>query len=141
MTLEPSAPDRAERRNRVLSIWLVRLSAIVLFAIGVSYWIRLVGIYDGPLWRFDLMPIWWKAAATMLAVLAPVAGVGLWMTVSWGVVIWVIVALVEAFMHLGFPALFGPPTPWLWFHLVGLSLYVVLRTIVWWERWRRLRRP
>lgn len=141
MTLESSAPDRAERRNRVLSIWLVRLSAIVLFAIGVFYWVRLVGIYEGPLWRFDLMPIWWKIAATMLAVLAPVAGVGLWMTVSWGIVIWVIVALVEAFMHLGFPDLFGPPTSWLLFHLVGLSLYVVLRTIAWWERWRRLRRP
>ncbi|WP_224007650.1 DUF6163 family protein [Aureimonas sp. SA4125] len=122
-------------------VWLLRLSAMVLFAIGIFYWVRLVGIYDGPLWRFDLMPIWWRVAATVLAVLAPVAGVGLWMVVSWGAVIWIIVALVEAVMHLGFPGLFGSPTPWMFFHLVGLSALAVLRLVAAWVRWRRLRRP
>ena len=141
MTLESQVYDKAERLNRLLTVWLLRLCGVALFAIGIIYWVRLVGIYDGPLWRFDLMPIWWRVAAPTLAVLAPVAGVGLWMTVSWGAVIWVIVAMVEAVMHLGFPSLFGGETPWLLFHAVGLSLLVMLRLIAGWERWRHLRRP
>ena len=140
MTLESRELDRAERLNRLLTIWLLRLCGFALFAIGIAYWVRLVGIYDGPLWRFDLMPIWWRIAAPILAVLAPIAGVGLWMTVSWGAVIWVIVALVETVMHFGFPDLFGTSTPWLVFHFIGLSLLASLRLIGWWERWQRLRR-
>lgn len=140
MTITTTPQDRAEKLNRSLTVWLFRLAALVMFGLGVGYWVRLVGIHDGPLWRFDLMPIGWKIAAPALAVLYPVAGVGLWMTVSWGAVIWMIVALVEAVMHLGFPDLFGGVTIWLMFHLFGLSMLAVLRLVDWWERRQRLRR-
>ena len=129
---------KAEAFNRALAVWLYRLAAIVMFVAGVGYWIRLVGIDEGPLNRFDLMPLWWKIAAPALAVLYPVAGIGLWLTVGWGAVVWVLIALIEAVMHLGFPELFGPNLLWLGFHLWGLGMLAVIRVVGLYER-RRLR--
>ena len=140
MTLPVPPEEKAERLNRLLTVWLLRIAAVCLFGLGVDIWIRLVGIEDGPLNRFDLMPIWWKIAAPALAVLYPVAGVGLWMTVSWGAVTWAIVAAVEIIMHLVFPELFGGMTLLIVLHLFGLSMLLLLRVIGWWETRRRLHR-
>ena len=79
-------------------------------------------------------------AAPALAVLCPVAGVGLWMTVSWGIVIWTLIAVIEAVMHFGFPELFGGPTLWLMAHVGGLSMLAVLKLIGWREGQQRLGR-
>lgn len=136
LALPPEA--KSERVNRLLTAWLFRLAALGMFFLGMEYWVRLVGFYDGALWRFDLMPVWWKVAASALAVLYPVAGVGLWLTVSWGVVLWAIVAIVEAVMHFLFPALFGGITPWVFAHLIGLSLLAILRIIGWLDHRKRL---
>jgi hypothetical protein len=67
--------------------WFQRIVAVYCLLFGVLYWVRLVGFYPGPLWRFDLMPIHWQVAAVTLAVLFPIAAAGLWMLASWGPVI------------------------------------------------------
>ena len=83
--------------------------ALYCLLFGVLYWIRLIGIYDGALWRFDLMPVHWRVTTVVLAAFFPFAGIGLWMMASWGPVIWFICAATEAVMYLGFPELFGQP--------------------------------
>jgi hypothetical protein len=140
MTIPVMPEERADRLNRLLTVWLLRIAGACLFGLGVDVWIRLVGIHAGPLNRFDLMPIWWKIAAPALAVLYPVAGVGLWMTVSWGAVTWAILAAVEIVMHLVFPELFGGVTLLVVLHLSGLSMLLLLRLTGWWETRRRLLR-
>ena len=141
MTIELTPQEsQSETLNQTLTIWLYRVSALVLFAVGIGYWIRLVGVSDGPFDRFDLMPLWWKMAAPALAVLYPVAGIGLWLPASWGAVIWILIALVEAVMHLGFPQLFGSDLVWLGFHVWGLGMLGVLRLIGWREARRARRR-
>lgn len=64
--------------------WFVRILALVALASGVFYWVRLIGIHPGLLWRFDLMPWTWQTAVVALAVLMPVAATGLWMRAPWG---------------------------------------------------------
>ena len=140
MTLTLPPEEKAERLNRLLTIWLLRTAALALFAMGLFYWVRLVGIYEGALWRFDTMPLWWKISAPALAVLYPVAGVGLWMTVSWGAVTWTIIVIVETIMHLGFPDLFDGMTLLVFLHFFGLGLLLLLRLTGWWELRQRLRR-
>ncbi len=88
---------------------------------------RLIGYYEGPLNRFDLMPVHWQVAATSLAVLFPVAASGLWMVVSWGPVIWVAAALAETIMYLGFPNLFGVKPIALIAHAAVAVLYIAFR--------------
>ena len=140
MTIAVPPEEKADRLNRLLTVTLLRVAGVCLFMLGVETWIRLVGIYDGPLNRFDLMPLWWKIAAPALAVLYPVAGVGLWMAVSWGAVTWAIVAAVEIIMHVVFPELFGGVTLLVILHISGLSLLLVLRLIDWWVTRQRLHR-
>ena len=87
--------------------WFHRIIAAYSLLFGVLYWIRLIGIYDGTQWRFDLMPVHWQVATVTLAVLFPFAASGLWMLASWGPVIWFLCAAIETVMHVGFPDLFG----------------------------------
>ncbi|KQQ91541.1 DUF6163 family protein [Aureimonas sp. Leaf324] len=139
MTLEIFDRDRDETINRTLIVWLCRIAGLAMFGMGLVYWIRLIGVFDGPLWRFDLMPVWWRIACPSLAVLYPVAGTGLWLAASWGGVIWILVAACEGVMRLGFPHLFGTDPLLLGGHAFGLALLAALRIVGAVERHRRLR--
>lgn len=140
MTIEIFTRDKDETLSRSLTVWLCRVVGLALFGMGLVYWTRLVGIYDGPLWRFDLMPVWWRIAAPTLAVLYPVAGIGLWMIASWGTVIWILIVVVETVMHLGFPQFFGQEPIIVGLHISALALLGVLRVVTAFERRRRRRR-
>lgn len=87
--------------------WFHRVVAFYCLVLGLSYWVRLVGYYEGTAWRFDLMPPHWQVAAVSLAVLFPFAASGLWMLASWGPVIWFACAAIETIMYAGLPYLFG----------------------------------
>lgn len=137
---ERASGERSERLNRLLVVVLCRLAGLLMFALGMLYWIRIVGIHEGALWRFDLMPTAWKVASASLAVLYPVAGVGLWMTVSWGAVIWALILIGEAIMHLGLPDIFGEAGLLLGVNALGFALLLMLRLVGWWEGRRRLSR-
>ncbi len=133
MTIQPFKQDPEGSLVRTLTVWLCRIAGLGLFGMGLVYWISLIGIFEGPLWRFDLMPVWWRFAAPTLAVLYPVAGIGLWLLASWGTVIWVLVAVVEAVMHLGFPHLFGGDLLTVILNTLGLAVLVALRIVAFFE--------
>lgn len=87
--------------------WFLRIVAAYCLFFGMLYWVRLIGVYDGPMWRYDLMPVHWQVASVMLAVFFPFAAIGLWMLSSWGPVIWFICAVTEVVMYGALPDLFG----------------------------------
>ncbi|WP_265515487.1 DUF6163 family protein [Nitratireductor luteus] len=120
LTVRPSSLDFASE----LFLRAVAISCLVL---GIAYWVRLLGFFDGPQWRFDLMPVYWQATAVPLAVLFPFAAVGLWALASWGPVVWFLCASMEAVMYAGFPHLYGA-RPWLLIlHGLVAVLYIALR--------------
>ena len=110
--------------------WFHRVIALYCLVFGVVYWVRLLGIYEGPLWRFDLMPVHWQFASASLAVLFPVAAIGLWMMVSWGPVIWVVAAAGEIIMHYGFPELFGARPVTIATHLFVAALFIAFEVAI-----------
>lgn len=121
--LHPSAVESA------FAIFL-RIVAAYCLLFGILYWTRLIGIYEGPLWRFDLMPIHWQVASVTLSVFFPFAAIGLWMLSSWGPVIWFICAITETVMYVGFPDLFGSRPLIVAAHLVVALAYTVFRVIL-----------
>lgn len=121
--LHPSAVESA------FAIFL-RIVAAYCLLFGILYWTRLIGIYDGPLWRFDLMPIHWQVAAVTLSVFFPFAAIGLWMLSSWGPVIWFICAITETVMYVGFPDLFGSRPLIVAAHLVVALAYAAFRIVL-----------
>lgn len=114
--------------------WFHRIIAAYCLLFGSLYWVRLIGYYDGPLWRFDLMPVHWQVAATILAAIYPFAGIGLWMLSSWGPVIWVICAMIEIVMYAGFPDLFGGKTTIVVSHTLVAVLYAAFRVVLYFQR-------
>jgi hypothetical protein len=110
-----------------LRAWILRLGSVFLFALTLDQWIGLVGVVEGPLGRFDLMPAGWRVASATLAVLYPVAGIGLWLLAPWGTVVWFLVAATLAVMSFGFPATFGTDILGLAPHVACLLVLLVLR--------------
>lgn len=104
-----------------------RVIAIFCLIAGVRYWALLMGMSELGAWRFDLLPVHWKIAAASLAVLWPVAGIGLWMIVSWGPVIWLVAAATEVIMHAGFPELYGSRWLLVLSHILVAVIYGIFR--------------
>jgi hypothetical protein len=114
--------------------WFLRIIAAYCLLFGVLYWIRLIGLHEGTLWRFDLMPIHWQVASVILAVFFPFAAIGLWMLSSWGPVIWFICAVTETTMYVGFPQLFGERWVIIASHLFVALLYVAFRVVIYLQK-------
>jgi len=112
-----------------MSLFL-RAVGIYCILLGLSYWMRLIGLYEGELWRYDLMPLYWRVAAVSLAILFPIAGAGLWMTASWGPVIWFICAASEVVMYIAFPEIFGWEPSVLIFHGLFAVIYLGFRVVI-----------
>lgn len=120
-------------------VWFIRLIALVALVSGVYYWIRLIGVQSGLLWRFDLMPWQWQTACVALALLMPVAATGLWMRAPWGPVLWVVAALGEIAIYSIFARHFEYRPLTVGFNAACILIYVVFRIMLYLEK-RRLSR-
>jgi hypothetical protein len=89
--------------------------------------------------RFDLLSLPWKVCATTLAVVFPVASLGLWLTVSWGPVVWVLAAGLQVLMHGVLPEIFGSNKLIVLTHGLVALMYLAFRIALWFEK-RRQRR-
>jgi hypothetical protein len=114
----------------VALFWFHRVVACYCLLFGLLYWVRMVGIYEGTNWRFDLMPVHWQLASVSLAVMFPFAASGLWMVASWGPVIWLICAATEGLMYVGLPHLFGGRYVVVLSHILVAAIYIGLRWMI-----------
>ena len=116
------------KRNRfevTLDAYLLGLS-FVMMVLGLRAWAAIVGLLDGPDATFlDMSPAW-KIALMHMAVVDPIAAVGLWMRSSWGRVVWIYAALAETTMHTVFYAALGPNFLLVLLHLVTLIGFIAL---------------
>lgn len=112
----------------------LRLIAGYSLLFGVLYWVRLVGVYDAPQWRFDIMTVEWQVAAATLAALFPFAAIGLWMTASWGPVIWFLCAAMETVMYAGLPEIYGHRPLVVVSHAFVAMVYIAFRLALHYQR-------
>ena len=75
------------------------IRAVFMRVLGLAWLMK--GLYGGALiiglfgYRFDTLEATAQASAAFSAIGDCIAGVGLWLTVSWGAVTWIAVALIE----------------------------------------------
>jgi uncharacterized protein DUF6163 len=109
-----------------LLILYLRAMAIILIGSGVIYWARIIGIVEWRgLWFWD-MPIAMQGAIVFFAVLDLVAATGLWLTVSWGTVMWIFRCFCQIVMHTVFSDLYGRRPYEISFYLLTITIYVLL---------------
>ena len=123
--LRPVPSPRVARAQGILNLYL-RSLAIVLLLLGLLHWMVILGVFVTPGLRFEVMPIHLQAATMVLAVSNLVAGVGLWLRVGWGVVVWVASALFEIVIHVFFSRYFGLNPLIIIFHVLTLLAYGAL---------------
>ena len=75
-------------------------------------------------------------AATALAVIYPVAALGLWLLVSWGPVIWVVAAGAEIVMFKVYPQIFGAKPLIVILHAAVAVTFVLFRAAILHQRAR-----
>lgn len=124
----------------ILFIVFLRLIAVSCLWFGLQYWSMLVGYSLQGHARFDLLNLPWKVAGAGLAVVFPVAALGLWLTVSWGPVIWLCAAGGQALMYGVWPEVFGSNPLVMILHAAVAILYVVFRVLLYMEKRQRRQR-
>lgn len=122
-----TARRREAGRVDMLYVMFMRVIALFLIVFAIQYWIRLVGIQQGADYRFDTMSEHWRMAASVLAVLLPVAALGLWGGYAWGVVLWLLAAATQIGMHAWLTGLFGRGDLLVAFHLLGIAVLIAFR--------------
>ncbi|MGF7157689.1 hypothetical protein GGR09_001052 [Bartonella heixiaziensis] len=89
---------------------------------------RLVGVFPGVLWRFDLMPWQWQFLSTTLAIIYPIALIGLWMHSLWGIVLWCIAASTETLAFYYVDLIHQPFIPL--FHGILFVVFMILQIMM-----------
>jgi hypothetical protein len=133
--IRPMKDPREERIGGLLDLY-IRSFSFVFLLLGLWHWAVIIGVITDAGMSFEAMPIEHKLTTINLGVADLVAGVGMWMRVAWGNVVWVYAALFEVAMHTVFRSTFGDHYPLVGFHLATLA---VLGTLALLERRSRRR--
>jgi len=123
-TVQPAAPTRS--RAETLLVQYVYFLSVVMLLFGLRQWAVILGVLSSPGGPFENMTAVWGAATMHIAVVDPVAAVGLWNQTAWGKVVWVYAALFEVALHTVFIGTFGGDLPVVGFHLFTVAVFILL---------------
>lgn len=125
--LRPKPPGPVTGEDKPVTDWtqnlvlFFRVLALFQIAKGLVHW----GLLIHPTGN-EPLTVEYLAANIYFAVLDPVAGVGLWLTSSWGAVLWLLAAVSQIAISIGFPEIFGELWPLIAFEVVAIAFYIFL---------------
>src|SRR5919112_3824346 len=112
-------PVRAVRWNFIL-VWFMRMMALMWIAKGLGYWAVILGADTAPT-PFEARSTGFQATTIYFAIIDLVAAVGLWLTSTWGGVLWLLAVMSHLILTVFFPHIVtGGPV------LVGLFLLFII---------------
>ena len=124
-------PRRTIFLPELLMTILLRMVAAACLWFAFRIWSDLIGYGSSGTLRIDLLDTDQQAAIATLAVLYPVAAIGLWLRGSWGPVVWTVAAIVEIARHESQTGSFSHATPTLIMIASTVLLYLALRLTLW----------
>ncbi len=130
--MEPDSQPLPKRPlTEILFLVFMRLVAVSCFWFGLQYWAMLTGYSLGGQGRFDMLNLPWRVAGSALAVIFPVAALGLWLGASWGAVMWVMGAGAQIAMYKVWPHIFGANTLVPVMHGLVATIYILFLVAFW----------
>ncbi|SEG71849.1 DUF6163 family protein [Bosea lathyri] len=106
------ATKTAKTRWRLVLVWLLRLLSVFWMAKGLMAWAVIFGVSGDDQPPFESRLLSFQAIIVYFAVIDLVAAVGLWLTSTWGGVLWLLAALSQILLGFFFPR-FLPMAPWM----------------------------
>lgn len=88
------------RWNLVL-VWFMRIAALIWIAKGLVAWAAILGIGATP--SFEARSSGYQATTVYFAVMDIVAAIGLWLTSTWGGVLWLLAVMSHLILAVFFP--------------------------------------
>ena len=124
--LEEAPAARALRWN-ILLVWFMRMLALMWIAKGLGYWAVILGADNAPT-PFEGRTTGFQATTIYFAIIDLVAAVGLWLTSTWGGVLWLLAVMSHLILTVFFPHIVtGGPV------LIGLFLaFIVAYLLISW---------
>ena len=118
---------RAVRWNFIL-VWFMRMLALMWIAKGLGYWAVILGADSAPT-PFEARSTGFQATTIYFAIIDLVAAVGLWLTSTWGGVLWLLAVMSHLILTVFFPHIVtGGPV------LIGLFLcFIVAYLLISWQ--------
>lgn len=101
----------------------LRVLALVFVVFALQTWMVAVGL-EAPDLRFDTADRTQRVYLAVLGVLFPVVAVGLWTTLSWGRVVWLIAIGFQMGAGWWYPQAIPGATATTTFHLLSLTIYI-----------------
>ncbi|HEY7384849.1 MAG TPA: DUF6163 family protein, partial [Beijerinckiaceae bacterium] len=86
--MEERPAAKADRWNFIL-VWFMRMLALMWIAKGLGYWAVILGADNAPI-QFEARTTGFQATTIYFAIIDLVAAVGLWLTSTWGGVLWLL---------------------------------------------------
>ena len=121
------AEGKQANRWRLALVWFLRLLSAFWLAKGLTAWMVIFGLPGNPQPPFENRLLSYQAIIVYFAVIDLVAAVGLWLTSTWGGVLWLLAAISQMLLGFLFPR-FVPMTAWLVGLYVGLIAVYFLAT-------------
>jgi hypothetical protein len=91
---------------------MLRILSVLWLAKGLLAWAVIFGVWGEAQPPFENRLLSFQAIIVYFAVIDLVAAVGLWLTSTWGGVLWLLAAISHLLLAFFFPRLL-PMTPWL----------------------------
>ena len=88
-------------------LWFLRVMAVLSMLKGLRYWAAICGFGLAPEGGFERQTMAWQAATIFFAVIDLVAAVGLWLSASWGAVVWLTASVSSIVVEVFFPEIYG----------------------------------
>lgn len=104
--------EAVSTRWRSVLIWMLRILSVLWMAKGLLAWAVIFGLVGENAPPFEARLLSFQAITVYFAVIDLVAAVGLWLTSTWGGVLWLLAAISQLLLAFFFPRLL-PMTPWL----------------------------
>lgn len=117
-------PARSVRWNLYL-VWFMRVTAILWIAKGLAAWSVIVGA-GGVAPSFEARATGFQAIVIYFAVIDLVAAVGLWLTSTWGGVLWLLAVMSHLILTFFFPAVLVGGLPAAVAFTTLVTVYLVL---------------
>ena len=118
-----AAPTKHLRWNLVL-VWFMRSMALCWIAKGLIAWAGILGIAGGI--PFEDRVSGHQATTVYFAVMDLVAGVGLWLTSTWGGVLWLLAVMSHLILAVFFPRFVANSALLISLFIIALMMYLTI---------------
>lgn len=119
-----ATPARHVRWNLVL-VWFMRGLALLWLAKGLAAWAAIIGIGGGSL-PFEVRGTGHQASTVYFAVLDLVAAIGLWLTSTWGGVLWLLAVMSHLIIAVFFPRFVGNSSLLIGLMIAAIMIYLTI---------------